>query len=168
MYLYTCHDLDFNIVKDVSDLKKSYWYGRDIISMTKAYNYLFNLIGTRQIIWCYGEASSCIYKSKKPYRIWHLDVPKKDVIAIDSTIWDYVINGWRYASDELFDEVTRYCNGDVDKASDMIDKMFKNTKQTYKQLIKPLKDAVRDTDQFLIPSPVKKHWVLHKGIFTAG
>lgn len=175
MELYTYHPLDFNIITDKANLEHSPHYGDKDPTFSegfrRAYDFLFDKTGRKDNIWCYG--APCVWASRytkdfTPSRLWVLDVPDRHIIAIDSTIWDFALNNWYYMNDEVYSGLIAHVGDDSEKEVRLdrhFDKMIADLfdgdpLNSYKSLIKPLKDADRFHDQFLIPSPIKKRWVV--------
>jgi hypothetical protein len=140
----------------------------------KAYDYLFDRIGRRDNIWCYGAPIINANKNNKLQsfkneRLWVLDVPDKHIIAIDSDIWDFALNNWYYLKDEVYDALYGHVDEkDEDRIDEALASIYdKDPRKSYKDLIKPLKKANQFHDQFLIPSPIKKSWVVRTFVVNA-
>ena len=168
MQLYTYHPLDYDILTQAPDLSKSGWYNDECKGIKDnfrfAYDMLFKKIGRQDVLWCYGTPYLCSNKLNKAQcfseeRVWHLDVPDKHVITINSDIWDCAINVFPYIPDCIYD-----LHPDFDKVYAAINTLFANPTESYDKLIKPLKKADIFRDQFLIPSPIKKQWVVRTHI----
>lgn len=174
MELYTYHPLDFNIITDKANLDVSPHYGdKDPLLreyFCRAYDFLFEKAGRKDNIWCYGAQYLSATRGNKyqyfePQRLWVLDVPDRHIIAVDSSIWDFAINNWYYLSEHVYGALTSHIADDDVVKQAQFDKLLAdlydgNPFNSYKGLIKPLKDADRFHDQFLIPSPIKKQWVV--------
>ena len=181
MELYTYHPLTFNLVADTVALERSECYNDKYEEIRekfrKAYDFLFNQTGRKDNIWCYGFP--CMYASSdnkvqnfEPQRLWVLNVPDRHIIAVDSTIWDFAINNWYYLDDPVYSALTAHIADDDGKKQDRFDALIAELYDhapcnSYKGLIKPLKEADIFHDQFLIPSPIKKHWVVRTFIIEA-
>lgn len=160
MLLYTAHELDFLIDKEAADLKKSVLYtDMRIDSITRAYDYLFKRIKSKNAIWCWGSIGNCFNDNGviEPTRVWILDVPLKYITVVDSDIWDCVLNEWYYVPEKVYDELAEIF-GD-NEALDKIESLYNSPYDTYSKLIKPLKNAKEEFDQFLIPTPIHKSWI---------
>jgi len=175
MNLFTSQDINFDIMQEASSLKKSEWYNcaNDIPTnnIKLAYDYLFKRLKVANLIWCWGDIGNCMLNyeyNKEPYRIWCLNVPDKYITTIDSEIWDYTLNQWYYFQDELYEQHVFACKNEqeVDRAIVKVEKIFKHPSNTYGKLIKPLKNASLRDDQFLIPTPLQKRWVINTFIVT--
>ena len=172
MFLYTNQPIDFDIVKDKVDLSKSELYAdKEFDGFKNAYDFLFNQLDSKDWIWCYGRCymddckivGSDKNKYQKPYKTWILDVPDKHIVCIDRDIWDNAINGF-YCTEEIFTMAERLQLGkDYDKFIDEVDNTIKRlipASATYKGLIKKDKKTwKKDSDDFLVPSPIKKNWI---------
>ena len=181
MELYTYQSLDFNLITDKVNLSASPHYGdkypdsREMFC--RAYDFLFASSGRKDNIWCYGFPCMWATRNNKienfdPQRLWVLDVPDKHIIAIDSSIWDFAINNWYYLEDSVYSELMAHIADDDAKKQAQFDKLIAELydhepQNSYKKLIKPLKDADRCHDQFLIPSPIKKSWVIRTFVVEA-
>ena len=180
MDLYTYHPLDFNLITDKVNLNNSPHYGDpDPIfsdSFRRAYDFLFEKAGRKDNIWCYGapwvSASQYDKLDCKPERLWVLEVPDRHVIAIDSSIWDFALNNWYYLGEHVYSALTSHIADDDGVKQKQFDNLLAdlydgNPFNSYKGLIKSLKDADRFHDQFLIPSPIKRQWVVRTYVIQA-
>lgn len=181
MELYTYHSLDFNIITDKVNLNNSPHYGDSDPMFSevfrRAYDFLFEKAGRKDNIWCYGAQCLSATRSNKyqyfePQRLWVLDVPDRHIIAVDSSIWDFAINNWYYLGEHVYCALTSHIADNDGVKQAQFDKLLAdlydgNPFNSYKGLIKPLKDADRFYDQFLIPSPIKKQWVVRTYVIQA-
>lgn len=178
MYLYTQHPLNFHLVKEATDLKLSEFYNDAGYSeeIRKAYDFLYKKLGANNWIWCYGNPVICANKNNKVQnfeqeRLWVLDVPEKHIVAIDSTIWDYALNACFYLDCDTYSGVLSAFGNDPEKEKlfDLFleDVFEKNPYDSYTGIVKPLKKADIFHDQFLIPSPIKKSWVVRTYLMQA-
>lgn len=182
MELYTYHSLDFNIITDKVNLNNSPHYGDPDPMFSdgfrRAYDFLFEKAGRKDNIWCYGAPvmwASRYTKNLEPERLWILDVPDKHIIAIDSSIWDFALNNWYYLGDHVYGGLLEHVGDNREKEirfDEQFDKMIAdlfdgNPLNSYKNLIKPLKKVDMFHDQFLIPSPIKRRWVIRTYVIQA-
>lgn len=179
--LYTYQPLNFNLVKHKVNLDFSPHYGDEDPcfreNFCRAYDFLFEKAGRKNNIWCYGAQCLSASRNKKyqcfePQRLWVLDVPDKHVIAVDSAIWDFALNNWYYLNEHVYGTLTAHIADNDAVKQAQFDKLLSdlydgNPFNSYKGLIKPLKTADRFYDQFLIPSPIKRHWVVRTYIIQA-
>lgn len=175
MELYTYHSIDFDITTQIPDPQKSIWRNDECPEIahkfSAAYDFLYEKVGSHNVIWCYGAPVTFSngknkYQSFESQRLWHLDVPDKQITAIDSSIWDFVINGWYYISDEAFTHFVKD-DKDSDRFDELIAEFYQNNPfNSYNKIIKPLTKADPFRDQFLIIAPIKKHWVIRTYIIT--
>ena len=173
--------MNFNLITNTTNLVKSECYNDEHPEVRgkfrKAYDFLFDKVGRKDNIWCYGFASMYASSSNKvqnfeAQRMWVLEVPDKHVIAIESTIWDFAINGWYYLDDPVYSALTAHVADDDAKKQKQFDDLVaelydKNPFNSYNALVKPLKKADIFQDQFLIPSPIKRHWVIRTFVIEA-
>jgi hypothetical protein len=168
--LYTKQSLDFDIVNQKVDLSKSSLYCDDSLYFKKAYDYLFSLIGKDSFIWCHGEFDFDTEKptkfEKKNFKkevLWILEVPDNYITCINRDLWDYIIADWKwFGNDHFYKYVWEL--GISEEWVEVLDKAMEKLpkEETWKNLIRKNKKDWRITDDFIIPSPIKKSWVSRK------
>lgn len=168
MILYSYQKNNFNIIKTPTDYNKSVYITDEVFSpmFKRSYEYLFSQLGSNKWIWTYGEFKpECRSKNDT---LWILDVPDKHIKCIDNTVWHCVLNNGHYS--ELYNLIpenlteSEYKKWDkvLDKLHDIYDQML-TKEDTWKWLIKTDRKKWNKTyDEFLIPSPIKRSWVVSK------
>jgi hypothetical protein len=158
MKLYTHHDPDFDLIGSKVDLKKSVFYSNpECPEFKKAYDWLFNLIGTNQVIWCYKEVDFFCWDHGTEEMLWELDVPEEYIAcSIHDDVWNSVISNFHYIPDECFT--------DDDNEVEIINEWeaTHNKEQTWR-------DYIFDsslTSQILVRAPIKEEWVVSKYWFS--
>lgn len=168
--LYTNQPLNFDIVKDKVDLSLSECYtDKDFVYFKKAYDYLYDLIGSRDWIWCNGIVRYNL-PVKEPVKVWELEVPVNKIICINTDIWNCAINDRSY-NFEIWDFVLHTKFKDKDGEYKFIDDFEELVKKhvdvydTYGGLVVKERDKWDDKNcEYLIPSPIKKSWVVNTTI----
>lgn len=160
MRLYTHHDPDFNIIDANIDLNKSLYYGdTECSDFKKAYDWLFSIIKTNQVVWCYPSIDDFDWVHGYEEKLWTLEVPEEYVIgSIDECVWHHVINDCHYIPDEVLDNVPQ------DETDAVIEAWEASNEKE-----KTWKDYIFDKSfesQIIIKSPVKKEWVVETSWFS--
>lgn len=155
MRLYTWQAPNFDIVKDTSDVKK---YADNCLK--ESYDWLFKILGTDKVIWCWGREENHSPCHTQEQVLWVLDVPEDEIVAtLNSGVWGCIIGGWNYIPAnyswwyDLPEKEWEAKEKEWLKSNPMRgwDKLF------YLQTEEEVKTA-----QFLIQSPVKEEWVVSK------
>jgi hypothetical protein len=165
MKLVTCQPYGFDITKDKLDLSKSSNLREkfDTNSMfKKAYKWLFDQIGYNELIWCYQLENSAYITAKSngnhinhgnEHVLWTLEVPRNEFVIINSDIWECVINGWPYCTDEM---VKNLSDDDYDK---LMVALEPTKEDVWKNNIFKVED---EHVEVLIKSPVLEQYVVNK------
>lgn len=137
-----------------------------IANLSPAYRWLFDQLGTDQIIWTYAcrDNISCVHGSEN--KIWHLRVPEKEIITVINDIhWDNVIMGYPIYTDEEYEEWEKRISENDDLWLEKFDNFLEQIKNSYGGMENNWKkwvfevDDIRD-NQILIPAPLKPEWVV--------
>ena len=154
MRLYTHHDPNFNIIDSEIDLNKSLYYSEeDWSEFKRAYDWLFEIIGTDQVVWCYPSDDNYDWAHGFEEKLWVLDVPEEYVIgSIDDTVWHHVISDTHYIPEAFYNNIPE------DKIDSVIEKWESENKKE-KTWEWYLFDKTFQS-QTLIRAPVKKEWVV--------
>ena len=108
MLLITSQPLDFDITKDKLDLNKSTnlsdYFDSDKI-FKKAYEWLFKKLNNDKFIWCYKNDERNFSDHGNEHVLWTLDVPDNQCFAINSSVWNCVINNWPYIDDDIIKNI---------------------------------------------------------------
>jgi len=164
LILYTYHPQEFDLVSNATNplLYSTYMsWGDDFVN---AYKWLFENLGTSKIIWCYDHETNsgrhgCIRRK------WVLDVPENQILAtIDSHIWAYIINGWHYSEEanKFWLESEELYPNDCDDQYEYYNKKIKELEKSISKedLWKIAFESKSDAMEYIIPSPIKKEWVM--------
>lgn len=159
MILYTSHSVDFDIVNDLVDLNKSPTLEpineRDDI-FQKAYEWLFKKLKYDKYIWAYNTFNNVNANHGTELVRWTLDVPIDECIAINSDVWNCVINNWSYIK-ELWDNTTVISDEEYDKLEM---KYLPIKEQTWESIFDIPKDS--PDAEILIKSPINEKYVINK------
>ena len=72
----------------------------------KAYQYLWEILETDQILWCFTEETEALNASKNPWckdcDLWKLDVPEKNMKFFCEIAWHWILSGRECAPPEKF------------------------------------------------------------------
>jgi hypothetical protein len=157
MLLTTRHPVEFDIVKDVADLKKSHildeFFDNDKV-FTNAYKWLFNIIDTGPYIWCYVKGSHLVRSHGEEYQEWTLDVPKDDCLIINEEVWGLVINQYPYF--DIQENITDEEYGELYKRYEPI------KEKTWLDSIFKVDENELENIQVLVKSPVLEKYVIDK------
>jgi len=165
MELFSQHNIEFDIVKQQSDIYHSVLNKYD--NFTESYKKLFDIIGYNHFIWCKKWVDLQYSKDNKiqefsPVRIWCLDVPEKHIICVNREMWDCFLLNSPYITENQYKSIFDLGGDDLyEKIYDLVDK-----EKTWKNIIKN-KNEWDHYDDYLIPSPVKSRWVQRTYIVTA-
>ncbi len=154
MILYTHHNPDFNLIGSKIDLNKSFYYSdKDMNMFKKAYDWLFKIIKTNQIVWTFPSLEDFCWTHGHEEKLWILDVPQEYIIgSIDMSVWTSVINGWHYIPEEVLENVK---DDDIDLLMDEWEKSH-DKETTWKE---HLFDNTFKS-QVIIKAPIKEEWVI--------
>jgi hypothetical protein len=153
MLLHSWQQPDFDITKQVDHSKSS--MGDDEI-FAKAYNWLFNLIGTDQIVWSWADPENHVPVHMREQKYWVLDVPESELIYLNTYCWDCVIGDWFWYPLQL----NMMSNNNL--IEKFIDKWEKE-RAAYKEqdwLDNVFDKKLKEDTQVLIKGPVKQEWVI--------
>lgn len=160
LILYTYHDPNFDILSDIDHSKTS--MSDNLFS--RAYKWLFNLIGTDQIIWSWtSEKNYELDPHALEQKLWILDVPEDKLIYINSYCWDCVINKWFWLP-ERFNVV----DDTVDWDKEISD--WENERKNFQEqdwLDNIFEKTINENTQVLIKGPIKKEWIIGTKLFSS-
>jgi hypothetical protein len=174
LLLHTYHPEGFDITAEPSDASKSELYTDGCL--TEAYDWLFSKINTRQVIWCYPAYYFPYHPHGTTQTRWTLDVPESEAIAfLNRNVWDSIIcNGyhvpnatykrWMKEADAIKGISTR----EYDAFLDAKEKEFqeKNGPDWNQKVLFRKKLSRNCNIEVLIPSPIKKEWVVDTTTLT--
>jgi hypothetical protein len=179
MLLYTEHDIDFDITKTRSDIRKSPYYIDNW--MTKPYDWLFSNLPTKNVIWCHPNSYDSVWEMQHGIdtQRWVLDVPEDKVIAyLNRDAWDLCINNMSMISNaeynrwgKEFDKLVRQkkvpkdtptYDKYIDAKIEEYDKKHGPKEEQWKKKVFRKKINSAHRIEVLIPSPVNPKWVVDK------
>lgn len=156
MLLITSQPLDFDITKDKLDLSKSsnlsHHFDQDKI-FNKAYKWLFNKLDHSEFIWCYKNGERNFSNHGHEHVLWTLNVPDDQCVAINSSVWNCVINNWPYIEDDIIKNIS---DDDYEK---LVNSYNGREEQTWNDSIFRNEN---NSMEILIKAPVNEHFVVKK------
>jgi hypothetical protein len=166
MRLFTIQCPTFDIVNDDLDLSKSPHYNGNIMSdeFGKAYDWLFQKLGTEKIIWCHSYADFSSHGQE--FKRWELEVPLNEILAIlETNTWNCIINDWYpYPVDmwnKWFDESKKLPLDKQDKYITDKENEYAAIHDKEEQKDNVFVDKIVDGyHEYLLPSPIKPEWVV--------
>jgi hypothetical protein len=174
LILHTYHPEGFDIVSESSDLQKSEHYTDFGTGLKGAYDFLFKKINCKSVIWCYPHYYFPSYGHGYSYRRWELDVPESEVIAyLNRNVWDSIIAGIYHVPNATYmrwHEAHRTIE-DTIKYDEYIEAKEKEFQEkhgpNWNEKILFRKKLSRNCNiEILIPSPIKKEWVIDTTLLT--
>lgn len=154
MRLFTWHDPGFDLTSTKVDS------GRQCDFLKEAYDWLFKIIGTHDVIWCWSDVDRQFNCHAEEVVLWELEVPEEHIIRkINSTVWTYVVGGWNYLPDELgwwYDLPTEEFD------AKQMQWQKENPWRGWDKLFEFKSEDEEKDAEYLISSPVKKEWVVNK------
>lgn len=159
MILYTSQDPYFDIVNTQVDLSKSPTLEPineldDIFP--KAYSWLFKLLKHDKFIWAYNTQSNLCANHGNEQMRWVLDVPDDECVAINSDVWNCVINGWPYM-EEAWDNSINLSDDEYDK----LEAKYRPIKEkTWEKIFNISKND--PSAEILVKSPILEKYVIKK------
>lgn len=180
MILYTAHNPEFDIVNQLSDpfnhsLLDEIDYDIKYKLFTNAYNWLFEKLNTKHIIWCSPVPIDWL-RNKIEYKVWILDVPKNDIVTtLHRSVWDAILSNIippNTESDLLLkwhDDADKLYPNDFKKSNEYLTKLEHEYISTHNIDEEKMKvfissdNAINDDGDYndvLIPSPAKSEWVV--------
>jgi hypothetical protein len=174
LILHTYQDVDFDIISEASDLQKSDHYTDSGSGLKDAYDFLFNKINRRSVIWCFPSYHFPSFGHGYTYKRWELDVPESDVIAfLNRNVWDSIICGMCHIPHKTYMRWhDAYKNiKDTHQYDELIEAKEKEFKDkhgpNWNERILFRKKLSRNCNiEILLPSPIKREWVVDTTLLT--
>lgn len=168
MILYTYHTPGFDIINQLSDYRKSSDY-KDDLKIQNAYKKLSAIVKTDSFLWC--TIDSDWYKTSIKRIRWKLDIPKCEIIKyINGNVWNLIIGNEPCPSHQLIIEWESECRKILNSTErKKVDSCVENKKKKWIDDLTPKNDLwnslILDNNedkhtQVLIPSPIKKEWLI--------
>lgn len=152
--LYTYHSADFDLVEDTTDLTKVDDF------LIDAYKWLYKILDTKKVIWCWGEKENHNPWHSTDEIEWVLEVPRDEIISVvNGSVWDCIIGD--------FPNTPSHCLWWYDLPEEEFEQKMKewtrhNPFRGWDKLFDFQSDDEVKYAQYLIPSPIKKEWVMEK------
>jgi hypothetical protein len=166
MKLWSWHTTDFSLTSGHVDHCRSKYY-RKVPEIPSAYVQLFRLVGTCQIIWCYGGRNGYQQLEGDTRVVWELDVPDDRVLAIiDNWVWERIIDSnvcppdlreqWEYEAVQGNHDLDAYVEA---KKHEYLSKPAPQGSWWTALFIQ----AINDDATVLLKHPIPDSWVLRSG-----
>lgn len=160
--LWTKHNPEFN---PLEKLDHKHTLLNDPV-FTHAYKWLFEQIGTDQVVWTYAKPDYVMTSHGYENKLWHLRVPEKEIITVvNDHHWNDVLMGQPSYTDEEYAAWEKNVPDDdkqwVEKYDEFLEEIkrnFKGIKNNWKKYVFEIDDIKKH--QILIPSPIKPEWVV--------
>jgi len=169
LLLETDHNPEFDLLNQISQplLYSTYMSWSD--EFVNAYQWLFSVLGTSNIIWCNSHLSKSWEVHKQVFKRWILDVPEDCILAkVDTNIWHYILNNWHYSEDcdKWWDDAEELYPTDDNSQYMHYQNKIKEFEKTisreigWLKVFDPPNDLKNGRIEYIIPSPIKKEWLV--------
>jgi hypothetical protein len=171
MLLHTYQSPDFDISTDIVDYSKSPHYKEDFLK--KEYDWLFSVLGTNKVIWCYPQGLDNGNVHGVETKEWFLDIPDNKIIRqINRRVWDLILLDAQIIPDDVYEAWTtewETLNKNKEPTADEEEAFFAKRELQWQTFVGPKEKQWRDNiftkgspgyQEFLIPSPIEKEWIV--------